>query len=101
MVKLNPNQVDDQLQSHAFVLLDFSSPGCAPCKKVPPLIAEVLSETSGLDVAAFEVNIAEDQASAQRFFVLGVPTVIVFKQGREVGRFNSIPNKDKLKKLLV
>lgn len=90
---------ENKLKASEFVISDFGSPGCAPCKKVPPILEEVLGEMTlsrGLDIAAYEVDITENIDIAQKFFVLGVPTIIIFKQGKEVTRFNSVPKKDKI-----
>ena len=90
---------EDKLKASEFVISDFGSPGCAPCKKVPPLLEEIMGEMSlsrGIDIAAYEVDITENIDIAQKLFVLGVPTIIIFKQGKEIKRFNSIPKKDKI-----
>ena len=99
MEKITLNQIENVFASHPHVILDFSSPGCAPCKKAPPLIEEVIDELQrlkGISIAAFEVNVAEEPGLAQKYFVLGVPTIIIFQNGQEVTRFNSIPKKDKI-----
>ncbi len=70
-----------------------------PLQKVPALLEEILAElkqTDRCNIAAYEVDITENIEIAQKFFVLGVPTIIIFKQGKEVKRFNSIPKKDKI-----
>lgn len=90
---------EDKLKAVEVVIVDFGSPGCAPCKKVPPLLEEILTELKQTDrsnIVAYEVDITENVEIAQKFFVLGVPTIIIFKQGKEVKRFNSIPKKDKI-----
>lgn len=90
---------ENKLKASEFVIGDFGSPGCAPCKKVPPMLEEILSEmnqTSGIDIAAYEVDITENIEIAQKLFVLGVPTIIIFKQGKEIKRFNSIPKREKI-----
>lgn len=96
MDKINAGQFPGILASAQYVIVDFSSPGCAPCKKVPPLIEEALKEIPGKNVSTYEVDIVENMEIAQQFFVLGVPTIIVFKEGKEIRRFNSLPRKDKL-----
>jgi thioredoxin 1 len=100
MEKINSlNDFEDKLKASEFVIMDFGSPGCAPCKKVPPLLEEVLGEmiqTRGRNVAAYEIDITENMEIAQKLFVLGVPTIILFKQGQEIKRFNSLPKKDKI-----
>jgi thioredoxin 1 len=100
MNKTTTSTLDRDLTATAHVILDFGSPGCAPCKKVPVMLEELLASLEGAAVAAFEVDITEEPAIAQRFFVLGVPTLIVFRDGREVARFNALPKKEKLLSLL-
>ncbi|MCP5047997.1 MAG: thioredoxin family protein [bacterium] len=101
MEKIKTADYEEKLKSSEYVIFDFSSPGCAPCKKVPPLLTELMEEMSDTDISAYEVDITEDMEIAQKFFVLGVPTIIVFKNGNEVTRFNSVPKKDKIKKAIV
>lgn len=100
MEKINADVFDDKLKASKFVIIDFSSPGCAPCKKVPPLLEEILAEMGDAGIHAYEIDITEDVEIAQKFFVLGVPTIIIFKEGKEIKRFNSVPKKDKIKKAI-
>lgn len=92
---------EDKAKSAQYVIMDFSSPGCAPCKKVPPLLEEIMEEMTDTDIAAFEVDITENMEVAQKYFVMGVPTIIVFKEGNEVKRFNSVPKKAKIIKVIT
>ena len=101
MEKITSADYEEKLKSSEFVIFDFSSPGCAPCKKVPGLLEELMSEMSDTDISAFEIDITEAPEVAQKFFVLGVPTIIVFKDGNELKRFNSVPKKDKIKKVII
>jgi thioredoxin 1 len=100
METLKKSELEGKLQSSEFTIIDFSSPGCAPCKKVPPLITEAMNQLRGIDTKAYEVNIAEEPELAQKYFILGVPTIIIFKQGKEVGRFNSVPKVEKITKII-
>ena len=100
MEKINLAELEQKLRSRAFTILDFSSPGCAPCQKIAQALPALLAELSGFDINAYEVDITVEAAIASRFFVLGVPTLILFKGEREVARFNSLPKKDKIKHLL-
>lgn len=90
----------DKLNGTQYVIMDFSSPGCAPCKKVPPLLEEIIKDESDKDISAYEVDITETMDVAQKHMVMGVPTIIVFKDGKEVKRFNSVPKKAKIVKVL-
>ncbi len=100
MEKIKTADYEEKLKSSQYVIFDFSSPGCAPCKKIPPLLTEVLVEMSDSDISAYEVDITEDMEIAQKFFVMGVPTIIIFKEGSEIKRFNSVPKKDKIIKAM-
>ncbi len=100
MNKITSNEFDNVITNSQFVLIDFSSPGCAPCKKVPPVLEEIINESEGIEVSAYEVDVTESTDIAQKLFIMGVPTVVIFKDGKEIKRFNSVPKKDKIKKLL-
>jgi thioredoxin 1 len=59
-----------------------------------------LEEEKELDISAFEVNVTEEPDIARNYFVMGVPTLIIFKAGQEIKRFNSVPKIEKIKKAL-
>jgi len=100
MEKIHEKDFEAKVESSEYVIIDFSSPGCAPCKKVPPLLEEIIAESGDTDLSAYEVDIVEDMSIAQKYFVLGVPTIIIFKEGKEIQRFNSVPKKEKILKAL-
>lgn len=100
MEKIHSVDLEEKLKLSRYVLLDFGSPGCAPCKKVPPLLEEVMGEMAGIDIKSYEIDITQDVDVAQKYFVLGVPTIIIFKEGKEIQRFNSLPKKDKIIKAI-
>jgi len=100
MEKISLADLDQKLLSSTFVILDFSSPGCAPCQKIAQGLPALLAELHPAAIAAYEVDITREASIASRFFVLGVPTLILFKEGLEIGRFNSLPKTDTIKRLL-
>ena len=100
MEKINLADLEHELQTRPAFLLDFSSPGCAPCQKITQLLPAFLAELQDADIKAYEVDVVSEPAIASKFFVLGVPTLILFKNGLEVGRFNSLPKPAKIKQLL-
>jgi len=100
MEKIHAADFENKLNANEYVIIDFSSPGCAPCKKVPPLLEEIIADAGDIDLSAYEVDIVDDMAIAQKYFVLGVPTIIVFKNGKEIQRFNSVPKKEKILKAI-
>jgi len=96
MEKISEDIFDDKLASSGNVIIDFSSPGCAPCKKVPPILEEIIKENGDKQISAYEVDVTENPGIAMKYFVLGVPTIIVFNGGNELARFNSVPSKEKI-----
>ena len=100
MEKINLAELEQKLQTRLFIILDFSSPGCAPCQKISKALPALLAELQGVELSVYEVDIVVEPAIASRFFVLGVPTIILFKDGQEISRFNSLPKSAKIKHLL-
>jgi thioredoxin-like negative regulator of GroEL len=100
MEKISLTELENKMQEQANILLDFNSPGCAPCHKISQALPALLGELQGVGLHAYEVDITKEPAIASRFFVLGVPTLILFKGGREIARFNSLPKSGKIKQLL-
>ncbi len=73
------------LEASAPVLVDFYADWCAPCKMVAPLVDEIARENQGrLLVAKVDTDRAPELAGS--LGIRGIPTVIVFKDGVEVGR---------------
>lgn len=81
------------------VLVDFWAEWCAPCKMMAPILNDVASELSG-DKYVGKLNIEEFQSMAQRFNVRSIPTLILFKDGKEINRFVGIKTKDFLLKAM-
>lgn len=80
-------------------LVDFWAEWCAPCKMMAPILNDVASELTG-DQQVGKLNIEEYQSMAQKFNVRSIPTLILFKDGKEVDRFVGIKTKDFLLKAM-
>jgi thioredoxin 1 len=73
------------LQNKLPVLVDFWAEWCGPCKLAGPVLEE-LSETYKDKVKIQKLNVDESPAVPQKYGVMSIPTTILFKGGKEIGR---------------
>ncbi|MGH9821861.1 MAG: thioredoxin [Blastocatellia bacterium] len=73
------------------VLLDLWAPWCPPCRVIAPIIEQLAGELSG-KVKVGKLNTDENQITGSKFGVRSIPTLLIFKDGREVDRLiGSVP----------
>lgn len=65
------------------VLVDFWAPWCGPCRMVAPSVEKLAQEYAGRAVVG-KLNVDENQTTAQRYRVMSIPTLIIFKNGQPV-----------------
>jgi thioredoxin 1 len=87
------------LNSAVPTLVDFWAPWCAPCRMIAPSVEAVAKENGSL-VQVVKMNVDDNPAISQRFGIKGIPTLIVFKDGREVERMVGAGSKEALSKLV-
>lgn len=81
------------------VLVDFWAAWCMPCKMMAPVLNEV-AEEAGDKVTIAKVNVDEQKATAAKFNIRSIPTLILFRNGKEVKRISGVKSKDYLLKEL-
>src|SRR5579884_919342 len=73
------------LKSPTPVLVDFWATWCAPCKMIAPVLEEIAREKDGT-LKIVKLDVDENPETAQKYGVMSIPTLLVFKGGREVNR---------------
>lgn len=71
------------LQAKGPVLVDFWAEWCGPCRAIGPKLEEIAGEMAG-KVTIVKVNVDENPETPSKYGVRGIPTLIVFKDGKEV-----------------
>jgi thioredoxin 1 len=86
---------DEVFDSEIPVLVDFGAEWCHPCKQLDPIVEELADEWSG-KVKVVKLDIDENTETTTRFGVMGVPTLVLFKNGDEQERLTGFLPKKKL-----
>ena len=76
------NENFNEVINSGLVLVDFYAEWCGPCKMLGPVLEEVSSELT--DINIIKVNVDEHSELAQKYGVMSIPTLILFKDGQEV-----------------
>jgi thioredoxin 1 len=92
IITLTDKNFDYQLKNK-IVLVDFWASWCAPCKMMAPVLNDVAEELTG-NANVGKVNVEEYQVLAQKYQIRNIPTMILFKNGKEVNRFVGVKNKE-------
>jgi thioredoxin len=90
---------EDVERSPLPVLVDAWAAWCGPCRMIAPIIDELAAEMAGR-VRVVKLNVDENPATAARFDLRSIPTLLVFKAGREVDRIVGVQPKSEISRRL-
>ena len=99
------NEVSDQsfekdvLQSDKPVLVDFWAQWCAPCRMLAPTVEAVAEKYSG-SAAVVKLNVDDNPSVSQKYGIKGIPTLILFKNGKEEERVVGATSKEAISRML-
>lgn len=89
----------DAISGSVPVLVDFHAEWCGPCKMMPPILDQVKNEM-GDDVKIIKIDVDKNQALADAYAVRGVPTLMVFKDGKLAWRESGVRQAGELVEIL-
>lgn len=95
----NVNDVSDQdfqsevLASDRPVLVDFWAEWCVPCHMVSPVVEEIARDNAA-NLKAVKLNVDDNPETTRKFGVMSIPTLIVFREGKEMARVVGARGKD-------
>ena len=87
------------LQSRIPVLVDFYADWCGPCQQAGPVIDELAEEYKD-KVLIGKVNVDESHNTSGKYGIMSIPTMVVFKDGKEVERVSGFGGKEGVVKLI-
>lgn len=96
LIHLNDKNFEEKvLTSPKVVLVDFFASWCGPCQMLAPVL-ESVQEELGDKAHVMKLDVDEGMNTSRRFGVMSVPTMIVFKDGKEVNRIVGLRQKNQI-----
>ncbi|QHW36629.1 thioredoxin [Staphylococcus ursi] len=98
IIEVKDSNFDEQIQS-GVKLVDFWATWCGPCKMIAPVLEDLAGDYEGkADILKLDVD--QNQATAAKFEVMSIPTLIVFKDGQPVDKVVGFQPKENLAQVL-
>jgi thioredoxin 1 len=89
-----------QLVSSGLILVDFFADWCGPCRMLTPIL-ETLASDMADTITIVKLDVDHAQKTTASFQITSVPTLILFKNGKEINRIVGLKDLDTLKKIVL
>jgi thioredoxin 1 len=100
VVNLTLDNFEDEVENSSLpVLVDFWAEWCGPCKMIAPIIDQLAEEFDGKAIIA-KVNVDENRELTERFKIMSIPTLLIFRDGEVVNQLIGVRPKAELVKAL-
>lgn len=94
-MEINKENFDKEIKIDGIVIVDFFATWCGPCQMLSPILEE-LSTT----YKVCKVNVDENQELAREYGIMSIPTVFIYKDGKQINKFIGYKTKEEIEKLL-
>lgn len=89
------SKFSDIINQDKAVLIDFFAEWCGPCKMMSPILKDV-KNTLGDSITIIKIDVDKNQALASKYQVRGVPTLMLFKAGKQLWRQSGLLQKNEI-----
>jgi thioredoxin 1 len=83
------------LENEGLVLIDFWAPWCGPCRMITPIVEEIGEEKKDV-LKVMKLNVDEESATAQKYQIMGIPSLLLFKDGEVIETMVGLQAKESL-----
>ena len=91
---------DTIINSEEPVLIDFFATWCGPCKMLGPILKEV-KDNLGDRISIIKIDVDKNQQIASKYQVRGVPTMILYQEGKQLWRQSGVLTKDEIIRVIL
>jgi len=99
-VEMTDADLDENTNKYDTVVVDCWAPWCGPCRMIHPIVEELAQELKG-QVVFGKLNVDNNQATAMKYGIMSIPSLLVFKNGKLVDRIVGAMPKPMLKAKLA
>lgn len=97
--KVTKSNFEDFIKNNEFVILKCGAPWCGPCKTQDPIIEEFANNNP--DVVVGSVNVDDDGEIAGYYGIMGVPSIVIVKNGEEVYKKSGVHQEEQFEELVA
>jgi thioredoxin 1 len=94
------SRFENIINSEKPVLIDFSAEWCGPCKMLAPILKQV-KDSLGDRITIIKIDVDKNQELASKYQVRGVPTMVLYQNGKQLWRQSGVLTKDQIIKTII